>query len=475
MTTLLCRTAGLPRIPLAILLLTIGLVAGGRLVAALGAPGGASDDGLAPGAGVAAPADPAADGGDAVDPLTPPGATTDGDLERILANIDFWGGRFAADPRDFISGTRLAASEIARARATGDIGAYAAAQRAIDGALTANGSYGPALGYRGVILVALHRFVEARDAARATLADAPDNPAALATLGDATLELGDVATARRAYQSLSVVADSAAARVRRSHLAFITGDTAAAVAASRSALEAAIDEGVTGSGLAWYRYQLGDTLIGTGDRDGAAAAYAAALTDDPGSYLARWGLARIAAADGRLDEAIAHLDAAIAVVPLLDSLARRADLYELRGARGDGKRAQDDRRTVLAIGQLSGAAAGVYDRTLSLFLATTGLDAARALQLATDELRVRKDAYGYDAYAWALLANDRPAEADEAMSMALAFGTHDAKLLYHAGMIAAALDDSARARALLGEALALDDSFDPAGAARARATLEAIR
>ena len=476
MTTLLRRTAGLPRIPLAILLLTIAVVAGGRLVAALGAPAGTSDDAQAPGAGVVSPADePPADGGAAVDPLAPAGATADGDLGRILANIDFWGGRFAADPRDFISGTRLAASEIARARATGDIGAYAAAPAAIDGALKANDGYGPALDYRGVILVALHRFVEARDAARATLADAPDSPAALATLGDAALELGDIATARRAYQSLSVTADSAAARVRRSHLAFIEGDTAAAVAASRSALAAAIDEGVTGSGLAWYRYQLGNTLIATGDRDGAAAAYAVALADDPGSYLARWGLARIAAAEGRTDEAIAHLDAAVAAVPLPESLALRADLNDLRGAAGDARRAEDDRRTVLAIGQLSGAAAGVYDRTLSLFLANTGLDPARALQLAADELRVRKDVYGYDAYAWALLANDRPAEADEAMSMALAFGTHDAKLLYHAGMIATALDDSARARTLLREALALDDSFDPAGAARARATLESLR
>ena len=45
------------------------------------------------------------------------------------------------------------------------------------------------------------------------------------------------------------------------------------------------------------------------------------------------------------------------------------------------------------------------------------------------ELRTRKDAYDYDALAWALLANDRPQEIDDAMTAALAFGprTHRAQ------------------------------------------------
>ena len=82
--------------------------------------------------------------------------------------------------------------------------------------------------------------------------------------------------------------------------------------------------------MAWFDYQLGDTLIATGDRAGAADAYAAALAADPTSHLARWGLARVAAAEGRIDDAIALLDAAIAAVPLPEFLARRADLYDMR-------------------------------------------------------------------------------------------------------------------------------------------------
>ncbi len=57
------------------------------------------------------------------------------------------------------------------------------------------------------------------------------------------------------------------------------------------------------------------------------------------------------------------------------------------------------------------------------------------------------------------------------MTTALAFGTRDAKLLYHAGMIKAALGDAGQARTLLTEALELDPSFDPLQADVARAKL----
>jgi Flp pilus assembly protein TadD len=126
---------------------------------------------------------------------------------------------------------------------------------------------------------------------------------------------------------------------------------------------------------------------------------------------------------------------------------------------------------VLAIGSLAGEAAGVHDRTLSLYLASRGEDPARALALAESELAARKDVYGYDALAWALLANGRAGEAREAMTEALALGTRDAKLLYHAGMIEAELGNTSAARDLLEDALATDASFDPLAVRAARATI----
>jgi tetratricopeptide (TPR) repeat protein len=447
------------RVALAVLGLAL-LFAGGSQIVGRIAADGPSEPGAADDIGQASV------GGEVL--ALAPGAT---DLERIRANVDFWSERARANPRDFVSSTRWAASEIDLARATSDVTRYVAANEALDTALAANPDYRLAKSYRGAVLVALHEFAEARTTARTVLANNSADPAALATLGDAALALGDMDEARGAYQQLSLVADSAAARVRRSHLAFVDGDPAAAVEASRSAVTAAVEEQLEGTELAWYRCQLGDTLAATGDLEDARASFEEALRNDLNSPLAHWGLARIAAVAEDWDDALDHLDAAIAVIPSPEYVARRADVYRLRGAPGDDRREREDRRTVLAIGQLAGEAAGVYDRTLSLYLSSTGEDPARALRLAEAELVARKDIYGYDALAWALLANGRADEARAQMAEALALGTGDAKLLYHAGMVEAALGNDAAARGYLEDALATDPSFDPLAARTARATL----
>jgi tetratricopeptide (TPR) repeat protein len=453
------------RLPVAVLGLTILVATGGRVVGTT-TPAWTSDSAGGPASTIGDTA-----GGNDVLGATPAGMA---DLDRIRANVQFWSARSRANERDFVSSTRWAAAEIDLARATGDVTRYVAADEALNLALEANPDYRPAVGYRGAVLVALHEFSEATQDARSVLAGAPSDPVALATLGDASLALGDMDAARGAYQQLSLVVDSAAVRVRRSHLAFVDGDPAAAVEASHASVAAAVDEGLDGSALAWYRYQLGETLAATGDLDGAASAFDAAVRDDPSSGLAHWGLARIATAGEHWDEALNHLDAAIAVIPSPDYLARRADVYQLRGAPGDDRRERDDRRTVLAIGAIAGDAAGVYDRTLSLYLASRGEEPGRALALAMAELDARRDVYGYDALAWALLANGRAEEARAQMAEALALGTRDAKLLYHAGMIEARLGNDAAAREYLEDALATDPSFDPLAVREARATLEAL-
>ena len=375
--------------------------------------------------------------------------TADAYLDRIRADVAFWGKRAAADPDDFVSSNRYGTAQIELARATGDLSAFLGADAAFDLTLKRDPHNAAALAYKGSVLVSLHRFTDAAAHARAELALRPAEPVALATLGDAELELGDLVAARDAFHRVDALNPSAATEGRLSHLAFITGDTATAVAGARQALKASKTEGAEGERAAFYHYQLADVLISTGDRPAAAKEYAAALKADPHSFLAHSGLARVAAADGDFDEAIAQISAAIDIVPQPEFLARRADLYTLRAKPGDSKLAAADAATVEAIAKLAGEAASVYDRQLALYLANHGLDPERAVDLAAKELAVRKDVYGYDASAWTLLAAGRPTEADAAMAKALAVGTIDAKVLYHAGMIDAALGRTAQARAHL--------------------------
>ena len=397
------------------------------------------------------------------------------ELDDARANVTFWADRVTAHPADIVAAVQLGGADLVEARLTGDVTAYLRAGAAVDGALKAQPSYAPALSMRTTILISLHRFDDARDLARSVLAATPDDTAALGSLGDASLELGDLATAASAYQTLALEADSSASQVRTGRLALIQGDTAGALEADRAAADDATSEGLVGTSLGFYDVTLGEALLATGDEAGARTAYAAALavrTDLPAALV---GLAKLDAFDGHLDQAIAELSTAIGSIPLPDSLARRGDLYALRNGPGDAARAATDYRTVEAIAKLAGDAAYVYDRGLSIYLSDHDLDSARAVSLAENELATRKDIYGYDAYAWALFNAGRAADADAPMQAALAAGTRDAKLWYHAGLIAAANARPEEARSDLTRALALGPALDPVQRARATASLGALR
>ncbi|MEW6225108.1 MAG: tetratricopeptide repeat protein [Chloroflexota bacterium] len=411
------------------------------------------------------------------------------ELAGVREDVAFWAARVEADARDIVAAVKLAEADLAEARLTGDATAYLRAQDAVDLALATQPAYEPALALRATVLVSLHRFPEARDTARAILATTPDDPTALGVVGDASLELGDLATAGAAYQHLGLIGGGAAAEVRASRLAFVRGAPASAVNGARAAVAAAADDGLEGGELAFYHVTLGELLVATGDAHGARDAFEAALAARPQLPSALAGIARLDAYEGDLDAAIAGLDAAIAAIPLPEWLARRADLLDLRAragdaaladgdaalAAGDAALAEADRATVEAIAGLAGDASRVYDRGLSLYLSDHGLDPDRAVRLAAAELEVRRDLYGFDAFAWALFNAGRPAEAEEPMAAALAEGTRDARLWYHAGLIAAANGRSDEARAFLADALGLGPALDPVSRARAEAALELLR
>ena len=408
----------------------------------------------------------------------PPGAQFDPavELAHVRDEVAFWAGRSAADPADIVAAVKLAEADAAAARLTGDITAYTRALAAADGALAVQPRYVPAQSARATALVALHRFAEARDLARVILGGDPTNTAAAGVLGDASLELGDLGGAGGAYQVLRLADGGSASLVRDGRLAFVRGDPGGAVAADRAAVAAARgDEALEGTALGFYHVTLGETLLATGDVAGARAAFEDALAARPELPAALAGIARLDAFASDLDGAIEALDAALAAIPSPDWLARRADLLVLRGADGDAAAAAADRATIDAIASLAGEAGSVYDRGLSIYLSDHRLDPQRAVRLARDELTARGDVYGHDTLAWALVNAGDSAGAEAPMRSALAAGTQDARLWYHAGVIAAENGRAAEARAFLADALELGPALDPLARERARAVLDALR
>ncbi len=116
----------------------------------------------------------------------------------------------------------------------------------------------------------------------------------------------------------------------------------------------------------------------------------------------------------------------------------------------------------------------LYNRQMAVFYANHNTNIDLALTYAQKELDARQDIYAYDTLAWALYRHGRQDEARAASDKALALGTHDALLHYHAGMIAAAEGDEARAGRELALALQYNPNFDLIQAAAARETLAGL-
>ena len=100
------------------------------------------------------------------------------------------------------------------------------------------------------------------------------------------------------------------------------------------------------------------------------------------------------------------------------------------------------------------------------------MKAEEAYRLASKEYEVRRDIYGADTLAWAALKARKVVEAQTAIKEALRLGTQDARLFYHAGMIARAAGDESASRDYLRRALELSPQFDPVQAPLARKALE---
>jgi tetratricopeptide (TPR) repeat protein len=382
--------------------------------------------------------------------------------------IAFWDGRVTRAPRDFISMTFLAGSIMHKARETGDIAQYQRAETTINQALAIDPDYEGAQAYLAAVRYTEHDFTGALALASQVYAAHPNVVSALATMGDAQLELGNYKEAEADYQRLNQRNPGPAVDSRLSRVAWLQGHPDQAIALMQQAGAEAQDLALTGESAAWYQFQLGELYFQTGRPDQAATYYGQALDLFPNYYLALAGLGKARAAQERYDEAVKYYQQAIAIIPQPDFLAALGDIYTLTGQPANARQQYD---TVEFIGKLAAINKVIYNRQLALFDANHDRRLDEALTLTSQELAARKDIYGYDAQAWALYKNGRYQEAQAAMQQAMKLGTQDALLDYHAGMIAKSLGDTAQARLLLSRALAHNAHFDLLQARVARAAL----
>jgi len=237
----------------------------------------------------------------------------------------------------------------------------------------------------------------------------------------------------------------------------------------KRAVEVAEQERLPAEATAWTQFMLGEEYFQTGNLDEAAKAFADSLVSYPGYHRALAGLAKTRAAQGRFEDAIELYRGAMNVIPMPLYAAALGDVYRRIGNKGE---ADKQYRLVEYIARLNEINQVVYNRDLALFYADHDTNLQKALDLARNELKVRRDVYTWDALAFALYKGGRSKDAAKADRNALRMGTRDALLFYHAGLIQARLGRRDQAQHYFALALHTNPQFHVFYADDARRILE---
>jgi tetratricopeptide (TPR) repeat protein len=377
--------------------------------------------------------------------------------------------RIRNNPKDAVSYTLLGELYIRQARETGDVAGYQRAEMALKEALQLVPHYAPAGISLASVYYAQHDFDTALEVAKQIYENDPRNIPALVIMGDAHLSLGNYNQAEEIYRALVEQDTAPPVLARLAHMEELQGHPEEALQLMRRAAGSALRAGGTRENVAWYLLRVGDMYFNLGRIKDSGAYYEASLRVFEDYHLAFAGLGKVRAAQGKYEEAIEYYQQASNLLPQPDFLAALGDLYMLTN---QPEEAQFQYDTVEYIGKLAAVNQQIYNRQLANFYSDHDLHLGEALRLALAELEARQDIYGYDAAAWAYYKNGRFEEAQAAMEQALALGTRDPQLHFHAGLIALALGEEAQARAYLEQALEINPRFSILYAQEARRILE---
>ena len=335
-----------------------------------------------------------------VNPAVPPSRLPAAIREQDIA---FYQARVARDPYGARDLAMLGSLYLSRARETGS---YQDLLRAEDAART---SYrhrtrrnGEAAALLASALLAEHRFTEAYTTAKALVAADSSEPGTRAMLGEIALELGHYEEAKRLFSTLATQRYAPGLAPRYARWLELEGRPVEALDLLRS-VRRDLDNGfrVPAEQLAWFDLRIGDLELRRGRLREAGDAFASGLSEAPEDYRLLGAEARLHAAKKDWSGAIRFGERAIA--NLLDpaTLGLLSDCY---AAQGDTAKAAEYAKAMeVSVSQQPGA----FHRAWSLFLLDHGRDVPLVLRKASEELRFRKDVYGYDLVAWALHQSGR--------------------------------------------------------------------
>jgi len=297
-----------------------------------------------------------------------------------------------------------------------------------------------ALLLRGHVLQNLHHFKEAEPLARELVARRGLS-FDYALLGDALMERGRLAEAVSAYQSMIDLRPDLHSYSRGAHIRWLKGDLTGALeliqlAATASSPLDPESAAWVHTRMAFYRLQAGAPVEAYRDCERALqfqTNYSPALLQQ----------GRLLLAERKFAQAIEVLRFAVEQNPLPEYQWALLEALRQHGLGTEADHVEND---------LDRSGAAHDPRTYSLYLATRGKSLPQAVRLAEKELQERSDVFTHDALAWALAVSGKTNESQREMERALAEGTQDARLFFHAAMIAAKSGNQQNARHWLQKA-----------------------
>ncbi len=377
--------------------------------------------------------------------------------------------RLEKSPQNTLARTDLGLAYLKLARETGNEQHYVQAEAEFQKVLKISPKSVSARAFLASAYMARHKFHEALELSQAVYKENARITFALATVGDAQLELGRYDEAERSFGELQKKTRGPVPEVlaRLARVAELRGQTEQAVELLQKSLREEERARPDSSEIAWYNLRLGEVYFQSHQLENAERHLESAVKRRENFVPALLALGQVRAAQSRYDEAIKLYEQAVAQKPDFDLIGDLGAIYALAGNKAKASELEDKAVSLVP----AAAKIETEARHLALFLADRGLELDLALESARKELNVRRDVFAYDVLAWVLFKTGKPQEAEEAMQSALRLGTRDARMHFHAGMIARALGKTEEAKRHLTEALKINPDFSFTGPAQARKAL----
>jgi tetratricopeptide (TPR) repeat protein len=356
----------------------------------------------------------------------------------------------------------LALALVRRARETGDSSYYEQARAAVANSLRIEPQNFEAGQAQVALLLAEQNYRPALEEAQLLNHRMPDAVLIWAYMAEAEAALGDYKQAEQSAQwAMNLRPGNRQAYLTGATLRQDWGDNDGAEEFLGKALQQTPP--FETEDTAWILTRMARLSRQSGRLVEAESVLQQALKAFPDYYLSLQELAELRLDQHRYPEAIELVEKRNRSFPSPSSQLLAARAYELGGRAADAAKmyAEFERG---ALGQI--ALPNNANMELIAYYAEHAHQPKDALRIARLEIENRHDAWALDAYAWALYTDRQYAAAGQQIEKALAIGTRDAVLYYHAGAIEAACGKKAQANRYLQQSLDLNPKSAVSEAAR---------